>query len=209
MTTNKTTPQDILVRITGKHRSRLPGGTLHLSEAFTIDLRPLDLLGGYSCLNAFTVTNAREMLRSKGYTPLNIEAQVELWIDNQLVAQAGLSEEEKQHRKIEWLISNEERDTILRTVTAHTEEREYLSGRLASLRHKKEQSPKYETLLPRLKDEYENAKRSYDRAALAKGYGVNPETLLDQIATCEERIFSKTDAAELEDLEARFSDPFY
>ncbi len=155
-----------------------------------------------------TVSNVWEMLCSRGYTPLALEAWVELHLDNNMVAKAVLSEEDKQ-RKIEWSIPNEERDELLRTVNAYTEEREYLSGRLSGLKHKKQLSLEYETRLPRLKEQYAGVKRSYDPAALQKGYGLNPETLIDRIAECEERIFTKNDAAELEDLEAKFSDPFY
>lgn len=204
-----TTPaQKIIVRITGKHRSRLPGGMLHLSEVFAVDLRPIDLSAAYICLTNLTVTNAREMLRSRGYTPLHLQACVELWIDNLLTARTALSEEKKQC-EIEWFIPDEERETLLRTIAAHAEEREYLSNRLSFLRHKKELTFKFETQLPRLKEEYENVRRSYDPAVLKQGYGTNPETVLEQIAKCEERIFSKTDAVELEELEAKFQDPFY
>ncbi len=200
--------RELIVRITGRHRSRLPGGTLHLSEVFTIDLRPIDLVGAYACLTNLTFVNVREMLRSQGYTPLALEAWVELHLDNNMVAKATLSEEDKQ-RKIEWSLPNEDRDTLLRTVLAHTDEREYLSNRLSGLRHKKELSREYETRLPRLKEQYDSCRRSFDPAALKQGYGQNPETLLDEIAKCEERIFTKNDAAELEDLEAKFQDPFY
>jgi len=206
--TTKKPAQDIRVCIIGKHRSRLPGGQLHLCENFTIDLRPVDLVGGYACLSNMTFTNARELIRCRGFVPLALEGDVELWVDNHQVAKTALVEENKQ-RKIEWLIPAEERDSLLRSVTALSEERQYLSDRLTGLKHKKEQSPKYETLLPRLKDEYESVRRSYNAAALKQGYGLNPETLLDQIAKCEERIFSKADAGELEDLEAKFRDPFY
>ncbi len=200
--------QKIIVRIAGKHRSRLPGGTLHLSEVFAIDLRPIDLSAGYVCMTNLTVANAREMLRSRGYTPLHLKACVELWIDNLLVARTALSEDEK-HCDIEWFISDEEREKLLRTVSAHAEEREYLSNRLTSLKHKKEHTFKFENQLPGLKEDYENARRSYNPAALQQGYGTNPETILDQIAKCEEMIFSKTDAVELEELEEKFQDPFY
>ena len=200
--------QELIVRITGRHRSRLPGGTLHLCENFTIDLRPIDIVGAYACLTNLTFVNVREMLRSRGYTPLALEAWVELHLDKNMVAKATLSEEDKQ-RKIEWSLPNEDRDTLLRTVLAHTDEREYLSNRLSGLKHKKEMSQKFETLLPKLKEQYDSCRRSFDPAALKQGYGQNPETLLDEIAKCEERIFTKNDADELEDLEAKFSDPFY
>lgn len=207
--TTKKPAQDIRVCITGKHRSRLPGGQLHLSEEFTIEFQPIDLVGGYACLTNLTFVNTREMLRSRGFTPLALKGDVELWIDSRQVAKAALSEEDHKNRVIEWLIPAEERDSLLRTVTAHAEERQYLSDRLTGLKHKKEQSPKYETLLPRLKEEYDSCRRTYDAAALKQGYGLNPETVLDEIAKCEERIFSKADAGELEDLEARFQNPFY
>ena len=155
-----------------------------------------------------TVTNAREMLRSRGYVPLHLQACVELRIDNILTARTALSEDKKQC-EIEWFISDEERDALLRTVAAHAEEREYLSNRLSSLKHKKEHTFKFENQLPRLKEEYEQVRRSYDPVALKQGYGTNPETVLDQIAKCEERIFTKNDAVELKDLEAKFQDPFF
>jgi len=205
--TTKKPAQEILVRIVGKHRSRIQGAQLHLCENFSIEFRPLDLVGGYTSLMNITFVNARELLRCRGFVPLNIEACLELWIDAHLIAKAALVEEKT--RKIEWLIPAEERDKILRSVTALSEEREFLSGRLASLRQKKEHSPKYESALPRLREQYDSCRRTYDAAALKQGYGLNPETLLDEIAKCEERIFSKADADELEDLEAKFRDPFY